>query len=564
MAIASSTGVALTDPTKWTPLVSDPTSPLAYAASVVASIAIANGPQTVASDPGDFASTISYLITDADSSITAGTITTTGTDSGGFAMTDSITLSTLGTHTYVTASAFKTISSVVVSGLVGAGGSDTIQGHITLYPVGVLRTNGGNTYTEKNVAGTTGVPGSSADWVLTSPSDSGGYDDTTPYTAGDYVQEIREKYAFNSAIQSINGVSYSDAVLESLDGSISFDYPALGTINLEVVGANIDDIVNSLNGLTGNLTIAGDDVITATPSGTTITLTAASASTTFRGVMNGTTQSMSGVKTWLDDQYVGVPGGTTANEEVTGTAQVDTQFICDNYSFFSPLMSIGAFTIPTPWTPSLTGGYITPSVGSGGDLGGWALHNSSETFPIVAAIGVSGTITSVPHTYYFAIDDHNLRTSMSMGTEAQNPCFAVITDAVTLVGIWIGTGYEYSWSPYLGPPPAAGIGWNAHVAGGLVVDPGSATIPTDAGGMDQDLTATGPGTFSQSATGTTPSVTQQADISALTNSTGGTPSLTINAVSGTGDDATINDNLASLLAQINALRTALEAANLMA
>lgn len=45
----------------------------------------------------------------------------------------------------------------------------------------------------------------------------------------------------------------------------------------------------------------------------------------------------------------------------------------------------------------------------------------------------------------------------------------------------------------------------------------------------------------------------------LTDSTGGTPSDTLAAVSGTGDDGTINDGLASLAAQILEIKTALAA-----
>jgi len=50
-------------------------------------------------------------------------------------------------------------------------------------------------------------------------------------------------------------------------------------------------------------------------------------------------------------------------------------------------------------------------------------------------------------------------------------------------------------------------------------------------------------------------VTQRADIGALTDSTGGTPGTTIQDVGGAFDQDTLNDNFASLAAQINALRT---------
>jgi hypothetical protein len=55
--------------------------------------------------------------------------------------------------------------------------------------------------------------------------------------------------------------------------------------------------------------------------------------------------------------------------------------------------------------------------------------------------------------------------------------------------------------------------------------------------------------------GATP-VAQQTDPGAITDSTGGTPSSTISAVSGTGDDSGINNALASLISKVNDLRTA--------
>lgn len=57
---------------------------------------------------------------------------------------------------------------------------------------------------------------------------------------------------------------------------------------------------------------------------------------------------------------------------------------------------------------------------------------------------------------------------------------------------------------------------------------------------------------------------QASDVGALTDSTGGTATSTLNAVSGTGDDTTINDNIASLTAQLNSLRSVLQTAGLMA
>lgn len=55
-----------------------------------------------------------------------------------------------------------------------------------------------------------------------------------------------------------------------------------------------------------------------------------------------------------------------------------------------------------------------------------------------------------------------------------------------------------------------------------------------------------------------------ADVGALSDSTGGTADTTLQAISGTGDDATLNDNFADLVAQFNTLRSNLQSAGIMA
>lgn len=55
-----------------------------------------------------------------------------------------------------------------------------------------------------------------------------------------------------------------------------------------------------------------------------------------------------------------------------------------------------------------------------------------------------------------------------------------------------------------------------------------------------------------------------ADVDELTDSSGGTPGATLNAVSGTGDDATINDNNASINAKLNEIIASLQASGQMA
>ncbi len=55
----------------------------------------------------------------------------------------------------------------------------------------------------------------------------------------------------------------------------------------------------------------------------------------------------------------------------------------------------------------------------------------------------------------------------------------------------------------------------------------------------------------------------ESDMGALTDNTGGSVDGTLAAVSGSGADATINDNFADLAAKVNAIRTALQNLGLM-
>jgi hypothetical protein len=79
-----------------------------------------------------------------------------------------------------------------------------------------------------------------------------------------------------------------------------------------------------------------------------------------------------------------------------------------------------------------------------------------------------------------------------------------------------------------------------------------------AGSLRLQLNGTGIGFFAKSP------VAQQADTVALTDSSGGAVDGTIAAVSGSGADATINNNFADLAAKYNALRTLLRNYGLMA
>lgn len=103
-------------------------------------------------------------------------------------------------------------------------------------------------------------------------------------------------------------------------------------------------------------------------------------------------------------------------------------------------------------------------------------------------------------------------------------------------------------------------------AGGVEVNP-QTYFSVEAGTFAQVFTA-GSRRFYADATGLSffaaSAVAQQADTGAITDSSGGTADNTIAAVSGSGADATINNNFADLAAKYNALRTLLRNYGLMA
>ncbi len=59
-------------------------------------------------------------------------------------------------------------------------------------------------------------------------------------------------------------------------------------------------------------------------------------------------------------------------------------------------------------------------------------------------------------------------------------------------------------------------------------------------------------------------VVQQADIGALTDSTGGSADGTLVAISGSGDDSNINNNFADLAAKVTAIRSLIQTLGLSA
>jgi hypothetical protein len=94
---------------------------------IVASAALADSTTYVKAHQPDVARPLIITITDADSSITAGTITITGTDDLGAALTHVFTFAAGGSTTSTSTGYFKTVSSVVTSALTGEGAGDVVK-----------------------------------------------------------------------------------------------------------------------------------------------------------------------------------------------------------------------------------------------------------------------------------------------------------------------------------------------------------------------------------------------------------------------------------------------------
>lgn len=237
VAIVSSTGAALTDTSKWIKLLSDPADILAYVPSIVDAVDIANGSQTIVSDssPTDFSANVDINIIDSDNSITQGFVLVVGTDANGNPTNDVIDISNGGTLTYTTTAVFKVVTTVFVFDLIGEAAGDTIQVVINEYPVGVMRTDSGDTFL--TIMPTASAP-AGPDWIEVVPSDRGGYSATTTYSAGDYVQEVRRVFAIESAVRAITSNDGSVTIDNSIPDRPDLSVPPPGTIQI----INIIDI----------------------------------------------------------------------------------------------------------------------------------------------------------------------------------------------------------------------------------------------------------------------------------------------------------------------------------
>lgn len=225
----ANTGHMVTDTAWWIRLLSDPEDFFAYSGlSLIESASIlgmlGDYPVNPNDCPLDFASTLTLTLTDANASITAGTVNIKGKNANGANVQENIVLPNAGgTATYTTQNSYKLITTVTGSAFVGVGPGDAVTLKITRYPMGVLRVAGGSLYLQRNPAGSTGVPGFSVDWLLI-PFDgasAGFYSAAQTYIVGHYVQV--GFLAGTIFTVNINGVPFvyttvSGDVLETIPG----------------------------------------------------------------------------------------------------------------------------------------------------------------------------------------------------------------------------------------------------------------------------------------------------------------------------------------------------------
>lgn len=93
--------------------------------SIVADVLLANGALTIAGQP-KVPCKLNVRITDANGSISAGTVTIVGVGARGQALSEQVTL-TGGTATKVTSAAFATVTSATVAGLAGNAAGDNLS-----------------------------------------------------------------------------------------------------------------------------------------------------------------------------------------------------------------------------------------------------------------------------------------------------------------------------------------------------------------------------------------------------------------------------------------------------
>ncbi len=557
IAIVDQTGDPLVDGLSWIKLVklTNPQAPIAYQPYIVVSTVLTDSVLTVVSGsaPTDFSSTIDYNVTDPSANVTAGTVTTVGTDIDGLPITDVVTLSGLGTHTYTTVLSFKTISSITVAGLSGDTGGEDIEAVITIYPRGVLRSESGDYYTTNTA--TTGVPGVSGDWTLTPLSAGGAWSVGTAYLIGVFVQESRPLYVIKSdfdvdtGIVSINGGTDIHQLITS--ATITITQPDNATTNIEFVGSGSTVLVLANFGGSGYFPADHFEFQASSPaplSGITDFIVQVSNTTgtnalikyllpeadpsVQHGSITNATQLIGGAKsfgdlaTFIEELQApdsGAQFGTQTGVVYAADVLARTQFImCANaqpdYQNNTWNNNAIAFQEIDTWS---NGGRLTWSVylawdGTGSHTISVPTTGNLSSKMLLGFQGTQKMLVFQDEDWLqvagaYPLDPFGSADSMTMISALPPPAFGILVGSL-YTGAWAGINIGGNTIPSV---------FGLSFAGGLFTG-GTPMVSVVEGGSGADLSATGPGVINQPTTGGAFTAVQH-------SSAGGTTGFTPNA-----------------------------------
>lgn len=322
-----------------------------------------------------------------------------------------------------------------------------------------------------------------------------------------------------------------------------------------------------------------DGFVVSTPGAGIARVDVASASLTQNGIVDTSAQSFNGVKTFDDKVIVNdskaYPGAATYSTftvysgdnggSLTGLKAIDIEMtggtFCTSYLFrenydylFGGSAVSGGFTSAFGANENLFAGVVI--------IGGNATSPLQTSFN--AGFGESGPYTwahgaitaNTNYTFDALIDYDN--------TAGGNKHVVYFTYASAPVWVAAKTGFAVGITGSFNYGVSGTLGIGATATGGIITSLGSGTISGSNFSTQSANTVLAGPTSGGAATPTFRALVPadmptQGAVTDLTDSTGGTPSTTLAAVSGTGDDATINDALASLAATINALQAELRA-----
>lgn len=236
-------------------------------------------------------------------------------------------------------------------------------------------------------------------------------------------------------------------------------------------------------------------------------------------------------RTWVADDNTERDGFGTDDGLIVGD-------LCHNLSPFAVDVCLTAAAAASTWEPgpvALAGGFEYPGAIATG--GGAIANGAGGANDAVFGGGVGSTGVTI--------------FSGIAGTSS-----VVFTDVSSAVRGRV----DYTHSNDRMNFATAGVGVLTLFSGALFPSAGD-TMDLGGGGNRYDIVFARTGNFSLGLGihGATPPA-QAADPGVLTDSTGGTPNNTLVAISGSGDDAAINDNFADLIDQVNQLRAMLSEA----